>query len=75
MINVKQYLLFGFMEYYPAGGAEDFVQAFDTVEAAKEFVGKQNPNSYKGYNIMDLFTLTVVFTGVCTYTPLDCGEE
>lgn len=65
MIAVKQYLLFGFEQYYPAGGADDFVQAFDTVEEAAEFMEK-NPNMYDYYNILDLATLTMEASGEWT---------
>jgi hypothetical protein len=31
----EKYLLFGGDIYYPAGGADDFIAAFDTIEAAQ----------------------------------------
>lgn len=32
---LKRYLLFAFNDYYPAGGWDDFVESFDTIDEAK----------------------------------------
>ena len=58
-----RYILFGFERYYPRGGADDSVKAFDTLEAAIEYTKKENPNDYENYNILDLVTLSSVAYG------------
>ena len=57
------FLLFAGDDYYPAGGAEDFQGAYESVEAAQT---AHNPDVfyYKGgwANILDLNTLSIVMT-------------
>lgn len=43
-IPYKRYWVFGFSEYYPSGGMQDFVGSFDTVEEAREYV--KDPKTY-----------------------------
>lgn len=38
------YILFAGDQYYPAGGAEDFVGVYDTVDEAKTVVAKDAPD-------------------------------
>lgn len=34
--TMKRYWLFGWDFYYPSGGMDDFIEAFETLEEAKE---------------------------------------
>ena len=38
---MKRYLVFAGATYYPAGGWDDFVQAFDSLEEATAFAKEQ----------------------------------
>jgi len=57
---MKQYLLFGFDQYYPRGGWSDLLGSFDTLEEAKGAVGKQGRWDY--YQIVDIQTGYVVWS-------------
>ena len=57
---MKRFLLFAFGSYYPDGGWGDFVDAFNTVEGAKEAAAElQGPNG-EHQQIVDLQKMKVV---------------
>ena len=58
---MKKYLLFTFNEYYPCGGFEDYVGAFDSIEEAYND-WNNIPYSKKKCNcqIVDYITLEIV---------------
>lgn len=35
---MKKYIVFGYDQYYPAGGLGDVVGSFDTLDEAKEYI-------------------------------------
>ena len=54
---MPRFYLFGFDDYYPAGGASDFIKHFKSEQAAKDFVASHNKNTEqwrpKNYEIAD----------------------
>ena len=52
---MKKILLFAGMKYYPAGGADDFVDSFESISEAKDHILK-NAGSYEWANIIDTET-------------------
>lgn len=57
---MKQYLLFGFDQYYPSGGWNDFLDSFDSVEEATMDCHKYGDHEY--YQIVDSQTGDVVWS-------------
>ena len=66
------HLLFAGNDYYPAGGAEDFIASFDSLEAAKT---AHDPSQFKydgGWaNVLDTESMQAVafFSRGTWYTP------
>ncbi len=48
----KQFLLFQYDSYYPAGGICDFQKSFDTLLEVEEYL-KEHGNRYDFYDIYD----------------------
>ncbi|ASA22647.1 hypothetical protein [Paenibacillus donghaensis] len=48
---MNRYILFGFDAYYPSGGLNDIVTAFNTIEDVKRVV---NDCDYQYYQILDM---------------------
>lgn len=64
-----RYILFGFDEYYPCGGFQDFIFGFNDIEEFKKsLTGIKDTNDY--YFIVDLSKLeNVQILGYCGYYP------
>lgn len=56
----KRYALFSFPRYYPCGGWGDFVEAFESVDAAKSHLKKGEGENAE---IVDLLEFKVVSRG------------
>lgn len=52
---MKRVLIFGFNDYYPAGGLEDVIATSDTVADALDFVSELS-DKFDHYDILDTFT-------------------
>jgi hypothetical protein len=53
---MNQFLLFAGAFYYASGGWDDFVDSFDTVEEAHDYVdvaAKERPQDYDWHHIVD----------------------
>jgi hypothetical protein len=48
---VKRFLLFCWLDHYPAGGPGDVVDSFDTIEEARAVF---NINGYENGSVLDL---------------------
>lgn len=55
---MKRYLVFAGDQYYPAGGWEDFMGAFVTLEEAQDYYEKLTGTDWK--QLVDLETQTVL---------------
>lgn len=59
---MKRYLVFGFDQYYPAGGMNDFIEAFDKEEEIDEYFiqkRKEKGNHFSScdhYHVLDIHT-------------------
>lgn len=54
---MKRFLLFSGDCYYPGGGWEDFIAAFDTEEAAREYaVAASKKDRWDWWHIVDMTT-------------------
>jgi len=60
---MKKFMIFGFNDYYPAGGMGDFIDSDDTLESALAFVkALQAHDSHRdNYTIHDRDTLEQVW--------------
>ena len=50
---MKRYMLFGFDTYYPAGGMNDFLYDFDTIEEFKKYFITGRCDSYNVFDTVD----------------------
>lgn len=53
---MNQFLLFAGASYYASGGWDDFVDSFDNVEEARDYVevaAKERPHDYDWHHIVD----------------------
>lgn len=48
MAALKRFLVFGYSEYYPLGGFEDFKASFDTKDEAVSYVNDNRAEIFKG---------------------------
>jgi len=62
---MKNFALFAGADFYPAGGMEDLIGRFDSLEEALVAAQDEDPESggYDWYQIVDLTTFTVVARG------------
>ena len=62
---MKNFALFAGADFYPAGGMEDLIGRFDSLEEALVAAQDEDPESggYDWYQIVDLTTFTVVVAG------------
>lgn len=64
---MKNFALFAGANYYPAGGMDDLVGRFDTLQEALAAAQDENPEDctggYDWFQIVDLTTFTVVAGG------------
>lgn len=54
---MKRYLLFAGDTYYPAGGWDDFIDSFDSFEAAREDPKLVERSKYGWWQIIDTVTM------------------
>jgi hypothetical protein len=55
-----RYALFAGDQYYPSGGWEDFIGAYDSIEAARERAQRER---YEWFHIVDLASAQIVEEG------------
>jgi hypothetical protein len=55
--SMKRFLLFAYREWFPAGGWGDFIQDFDTVDGAMEFLKSYRLYLYTDDNGVDVTAL------------------
>ena len=64
---MKNFALFAGDDFYPAGGMEDLIGRFDSLDealiAAKDEDPEHHSGGYDWYQIVDLTTFTVVAAG------------
>ena len=60
--QMKRYLVFAYDQFYPSGGWNDFVGAFDTLEEA-ESKGRETLADNEAYDIVDLEKLEMISGG------------
>lgn len=41
-VKIKRYLVFSGYQHYPGGGWDDFVESFDTIEEAEEYLNDRD---------------------------------
>lgn len=64
---MKNFLLFGYNEYYPWGGMRDFIKDFDSIEEAKEFMNTfTTPNKQDNYHIYSISERHIVWDNYST---------
>jgi len=60
---MEKYLVFSFEHYYPTGGMNDFVESFDTLEAAEIYISERKekyPNEDEYFQIFNLETRLLI---------------
>jgi len=60
---MNRFLLFAGSYYYPSGGWNDFVQSFESLESAKDYI-ITNVSGYDWIQIVDSKTEEIVFSKV-----------
>ena len=58
-----KYLLFAGEDFYPEGGFDDFINTFDSIEDAKEFVDANRGEDYKWAHIVDSKSFKILICG------------
>jgi len=53
---LRQFLLFAGANYYPAGGWDDYIDSFDSVEDAKAHVDAQASMRFDWWHVIDMTT-------------------
>lgn len=59
---MKNFLLFGYNRFYPEGGFNDFIDDFNTLQGAKDYITEhiKNDDRCDYYQIMDLRKKTLI---------------
>lgn len=62
---MKKYLLFAGCDYYPSGGADDFIESFDEVsDAVASIHADSRGNDW--YHVVDRDTMKIAYKGRLT---------
>jgi len=56
----KRFLVFGYDNYYPAGGSNDVVVSTDTLDEAEDFI-RQMTHGFDYFDILDMETRKWVY--------------
>jgi len=59
---MKKWLVFLGDDYYPSGGARDFVDSFDDQDEAIKFAKTQKQTRYDWAHIADRDTMQIIFS-------------
>lgn len=59
---MKRYMVFGFGDYYPEGGMNDYLTSFDTEDQVSQYleaVVEAAKENYSGFTVLDTLTSVV----------------
>lgn len=79
---MKRFILFGGEQYYPSGGANDFIGSFGSVEEAYMYLAHNSHKEYDWWHVFDTHLDKIIVhkndednDGVLIQVCRDCGDH